>query len=327
MRLILVPAPGAAATGALPASPVSPPSYCTSSAAVSMAASPCRALTLPVKIAVLSMSSTSRRLAVMSIGPSPPPNMGVAGFLAPSAAARFRAHPASPAPGAPSTSWTKAISRLLLRMRISLERTVPDGISTSTGSLELMMLSLVRMVALDSLRLEAALGDDVDAAGQLQLIGLGIELALRRREVGLRLLGVGHVAGDVVEAHELGVDEILDGRLGPHDVLAAVLVEALVARVIHRQVVGDDARQLQLGEAARPARGVHDHHEVERHDARGPQGEREAQRAHEARVAARARKIARPVGRGRAAEGVATRPFLARGEIGRRCHAVDHAAG
>ena len=85
------------------------------------------------------------------------------------------------------------------------------------------------MVARRQLRLEAAVGDDVDAAGQIELVGLGVELALRRREVRLRLVGVGQVAGDVVEAHELGVDEILHGRLGAHDVLAAVLVEPLVA--------------------------------------------------------------------------------------------------
>ena len=152
MRLILVPAPGVVAAGADPAAPVSPPSYCTSSAAVAMAASPWRAFTLPVKVAVLSVSSMSRRLAVMSIGPSPPPNIGVAGGLA-GVGAFSAAASGLGGTRCAFTSLTKAISRLLLRMRISLERIVPEGISTSTGSLDEMMFSLVWIVAVDSFAL------------------------------------------------------------------------------------------------------------------------------------------------------------------------------
>ena len=175
------------------------------------------------------------------------------------------------------------------------------------------MFSLVWIVARRQLRLEAAVGDDVDAAGQLELIGLGVELALRRRQVRFRFVGVGHVAGDVVEAHELGVDEILDGRLGPDDVLAAVLVEPLVARIIHGQVVGKDARHLELREAADPARRVDDHHEVQNHDARCvPTGQRKTQGPDDARMATRAHEIARPGGGRRAAEGVGSSPLLLR---------------
>jgi hypothetical protein len=117
------------------------------------------------------------------------------------------------------------------------------------------------------LRLHAAFGDDIDAAGELQLVRFGVELAVRCGELRLRFLGIGHVAGDVVEAHELGVDEILYGGLRPDDVLPPVLVEPLVARVIHRQVVGDDARHLELRQRRDPAGGVEDHQEVDDDDA------------------------------------------------------------
>ncbi|MCK9910437.1 hypothetical protein MXD81_14930, partial [Microbacteriaceae bacterium K1510] len=57
------------------------------------------------------------------------------------------------------------------------------------------------------LRLEAALGNDVDAARQLELVGLGVEVALRGLEIGFGLLGVDEIAIDAVEADVLGVDE------------------------------------------------------------------------------------------------------------------------
>ena len=110
--------------------------------------------------------------------------------------------------------------------------------------------------------------------------------------------------------------------LAAHDVLAAVLVEALVAGVIHRQVVGDDARHLELGKAADPTGRLEDHQAVEDDGARRGPWQREAQRPDIARVAARARKVARPVSGGRAGEGVGTRPLLPGGEIAGRCHAA-----
>ncbi len=144
MRSILAPSPGIA-----PASLLSPPAYLTCSSAVSSAAPACCALTWPVKIAVLPVSSMSRRFEVISMGPSPPPSSGAAaGF----AAAASLAGAASFFGGmrCAFTSSMKATSRVLFNSRISFERMVPDGMSTRTGSLEKITLSLVRMVARDS---------------------------------------------------------------------------------------------------------------------------------------------------------------------------------
>ena len=59
-----------------------------------------------------------------------------------------------------------------------------------------------------------------------------------------------------------------------------------------------------LRQAADPAGRVEDHREVENDDADGRTGQRTAQGPHDARVAACAHEVARPVGGSRAAEGV-----------------------
>ena len=106
------------------------------------------------------------------------------------------------------------------------------------------------------LRLEAIVSGNVDSLKQFEHVCLVVEGAARRGQMCLGFLRIDKIAGDLDQVKVREILEILLPGFGLHPVLPAILIESFVVRIFHRDVVGNNLRQLQLRDASTPARDL-----------------------------------------------------------------------